>query len=273
MLKSLKRFANTILENTPVVADYNAYYRLFPRTVNSYRGVFSSFAEALQQVPQTIPAGYNHNVLHDSSGELPTDPDQVWKFNPIDYPVLVWLRHAFADSSRLFDLGGSTGYGYYSYRKYIAYPASLRWLVCEVPTAVDAGNKLLETVPSPGLAYTTNFADANGSEIFLTCGALQYIEPPLSDLLHQLQTLPRHIIVHHVPFYQGKEYITLQNLWNAYAPYKIQNYTQFVAAIEALDYELIDAWKINRTCSIPFHPERFVDAYHGLYFRQRSLKT
>jgi hypothetical protein len=35
-----------------------------------------------------------------------------------------------------------------------------------------------------------------------------------------------------------------------------------------MGYELVDAWKNERTCSIPFHPEYFVDGYSGFYFRK-----
>ena len=99
-------------------------------------------------------------------------------------------------------------------------------------------------------------------------------------MLSQLKSKPQHLIINHVPFYNGDEYITLQNLLivdsvnktqiASYTPYKIQNSAHFIDAIEKLGYELVDSWQQNRTCYIPFEPERFVDAYHGFYFRLQA---
>ena len=41
---------------------------------------------------------------------------------------------------------------------------------------------------------------AEGFDIFLTCGTLQYLEPSLSELLSKLQSQPQHLIINHVPF-------------------------------------------------------------------------
>ncbi|KAM3097681.1 TIGR04325 family methyltransferase [Phormidesmis sp. 146-12] len=264
----LKRRLRQGLEHTPILSDYYAYHRLFPRTPNLYRGVFSTFTQASESVPKTISVGYNHTDLHNASLQHNLNEADIGRFKAIDYPVLVWLREAFAENSVVFDLGGSTGYSYYAYRKYIPYPTNLQWIICDVPEAVNVGNQLLARIDSPGLSYTTNLEDMKAADILLTCGALQYLEPSLAELINQQSAKPRHVIVHHVPFYQGEPYITVQNLWGSYTPYKIQNHEQFVASIEALNYELVDHWTIDRTCSIPFHPERFVDAYHGFYFRQ-----
>jgi putative methyltransferase (TIGR04325 family) len=268
----LKRSIRRLVERTPILSDYYVYHRLFPRTPNLYRGVFSSFAQASQTVPQAVPVGYNHADLHNYSLQHGLSEEEIGTFKAIDYPVLVWLREALTEGSTVFDLGGNTGYSYYAYRKYIPYPSGLRWVICDVPEAVKVGNELLKRIDSPGLSYTTNIKDAEAADILLTCGALQYLEPSLAELISRQQTKLRHVIVHHVPFYQGEQYITVQNLWGSYTPYKIQNDGQFVDSIEALNYELVDHWTIDRTCSIPFHPERFVDAYHGFYFRQCSAK-
>lgn len=273
IVKSLKKILRASVESTPILRDFYYYHWLFPRNPNLYRGVFKSFAEASAAIPTSKPSGYDLADLHNSSLKQNLDLEEIGKFKQVDYPVLVWLAKLFKDRSTVFDLGGNTGYSYYAYSKYIDYPPAIQWSICDVPAAVRVGNELLQRFNSPGLSYTTNIADAEGFDIFLTCGTLQYLEPSLSELLSKLQSQPQHLIINHVPFHNGDEYITLQNLLVSYAPYKIQNRELFIDSIEKLGYELVDSWQQNRTCSIPFKPERFVDAYHGFYFRLQLLKT
>jgi putative methyltransferase (TIGR04325 family) len=277
MIKVFKQILRGFVENTPILEDFYYYHWLFPRNPNLYRGVFSSFSDALAAVPPKNPSGYNHAEIHNNSLKQNLSLEEVSKFKPIDYPVLVWLGEALKRNLKIFDFGGNTGNSYYAYRKYIAYPTGMEWLICDVPEAVKVGNELLKKFSSPGLSYTTNFSDAEDFNIFLTCGTLQYLELSLSELLRQLQSLPHHIIVNHVPLYEGKQYITLQNLLivdpvnksqiSSYTPYKIQNLSHFVSSIEKLGYKLVDTWQQDRKCYIPFHPECFVDYYHGFYFQ------
>ena len=278
--KTLKRVLRGFVENTPILEDFYYYHWLFPRNPNLYRGFFSSFAEASATVPPTNPSGYNHSQLHDGSLKQNLNLEEIGKFKQIDYPVLVWLGEIFKHQSRLFDFGGNTGNSYYAYRNYISYPPALQWLICDVPEAVKVGNELLKRFSSPGLSYTTDIADADGFDVLLTCGTLQYLEPSLAQLLSDLQYLPQHLIINHVPCYDGDRYITLQNLLivdpvnntqiASYTPYKIQNRTELIESLEKMGYELVDSWQQNRNCYIPFHPERFVDFYHGFYFRLQS---
>jgi putative methyltransferase (TIGR04325 family) len=267
----IKRAFRQLVESLPVISDFYYHHWLFPRNPNLYRGVFQSFTEATAAIPENVSSAYHHSKINDGLLQNSNPIDSIHSFKSIDYPVLVWLGEAFKNSHKIFDLGGSTGYGYYAYRKYISYPAELHWLICEVAEAVNKGNDLLQHLDSPGLAYTTDFDKAEGCQIFLTSGTLQYVEPSLAELLTKLQTKPMHLIVHHVPFYDGPEYITLQNLLSSYVPYKIQNRGQFIHAIKELGYELIDSWQLKRECRIPFHPNRHVNAYHGFYFCLPSL--
>jgi putative methyltransferase (TIGR04325 family) len=270
--KGLKPTLRDLLVSLPIISDYYLYHWVFPKASSSCRGVFSSYGEAKNAIPNNTGVGYNQPKFYSSSPqENIKNIEMIAKLNKgIDYPVLVWLREAFNDSSRVFDLGGNTGFGYYSYQKFMAFPQELSWKVCDLPEAVKAGREILKCIDSPGLSYTTNTQDAEGSEIFITCGSLQYLEPSLGDLLGQLTTLPRHLIIHHVPFYEGKEYYTFQNLLESYVPYKIQNQDAFLASLTAFGYELIDSWEIDRSCRIPFHPERFVRAYHGFYLKLKG---
>jgi putative methyltransferase (TIGR04325 family) len=264
----LKTVLNKILTKLPIVSDYYRYYWSFPRTITACRGVYSSFAEAARDIPPGAKVGYNQPEIRlaPSVAKL-TAAFEADEFNPTDYPVLVWLAAAFTNSSRIFDLGGNVGQAYYTYQKFLQYPQSLHWIVCDLPEVIKAGDKLASTADNPGLSFTENFTDADGAEIFLTCGTLQYIETPLAQMLGQLKTKPQHLSINRVPFYEGKQFITLQNIGYAICPYKIQNRTEFIDSLTAIGYKLIDSWKWDRTCHIPFHPARFIPNYCGFYFR------
>ena len=167
IVKGLKQTLRGSVENTPILRDFYYYHWLFPINPNLFRGVFGSFAEALAAVPASIPSGYDYIDLHNTSLKQNLSLEEISQFKPIDYPILVWLGEIFKERSTVFDLGGNTGNSYYAYRKYISYPPTMKWLICDVPAAVQVGNQLLHRFDSPGLSYTTNIADAEGFDIFL----------------------------------------------------------------------------------------------------------
>ncbi len=70
-----------------------------------------------------------------------------------------------------------------------------------------------------------------------------------------------------MPLYNGETFLTLQNIGYSVCPYKIQNKTELINSLTAMNYKLIDSWENHRSCRIPFHPERFVSAYYGFSFR------
>ncbi len=264
----MKQILGKVVEKIPVVSDYYYYHRKFPRSLTACRGVYSSFEEAQRSVPKGYKAGYSQPEIdqHHSVAQL-TANSEVGGFNSIDYPILLWLKSSFANHSSVFDLGGNVGLAYYGYRKYLNYPHDLRWVVCEIPEIATAGEELAREQNVQNLFFTTEFAKADGSEILLTCGTLQYLDATLAELIDQLKTKPRHLLINHVPFYDGEPFITLQNIGYAVCPYRIQNRTEFINSLVSLGYKLTDSWEINRTCFIPFHPGRFVRAYHGFYFQ------
>lgn len=97
----------------------------------AHRGIYASYEEARQHIPQTAPAGYDN-----ADAEIHLDrTDLVW---PSDYPAMLWLSKAFAGgSTSVFDMGGNVGVSYYSFARFLEYPANLRWLVCEVSNFVQ----------------------------------------------------------------------------------------------------------------------------------------
>lgn len=248
-------------------------YLWFPRISNGFRGVFETFEQAQQAIAQHLPVGYDQTAAHQYSAR---NLDQL---DPSDRSLLPYLETALAESQRVFDLGGSVGRGYYAYQKYVEYPPNLQWQVCEVPSAVEAGNAIAQKRGITNLSFTTQQQAADGADVFITCGAPQYIQPSLAEILTSLTCQPCHLFIARVPFYDGPEYVTLQSILASkqpyklatICPYKIQNRDQFINGLEALGYELVESWKNDRICVIPFHPQRFVDGYHSFYFRRGDV--
>ena len=245
-------------------------YLWFPRISNGFRGVFDSFEQAQQAISQYLPIGYDQETAHQYNARHPEQLD------PSDRPLLPHLKTALAKSQRFFDLGGSVGLGYYTYQRYIDYPPNLQWQVCELPSAVAAGTELARKRGIQNLSFTTDWEAAEGADVFITCGAIQYMQPSLADIVASLSQKPSHLLIARVLCYDGPEYFTLQSILVSkrpyklatICPYKIQNRHQFVARLEALGYELVANWKSSRTCVIPFHPQRFIDGYDSFYFRR-----
>lgn len=262
--KKTRKIPRRLAEKIPIISDFY-YYWLFAKNPNLYRGVFKTFSEAQQAIPENFHPGYDFAEAH------PHDMEDLVKFNPKDSHLLDWLKTFLSERSTVFDLGGGVGAGYYSYQKQINYPEHLSWLICDVPEAVKKGMELIEKFESPGLSYTSNFMDAEGSEILITCGALQYVEASLAGLVGRLTTKPKHILINRVPLYDGETYITLQNITTSVCPYKIQNKTEFIDSLQILGYELIDSWELERSCVIPFRQDLNVRSYHGFYFKYLKL--
>ncbi|MDV2998475.1 MAG: hypothetical protein N5P05_000081 [Chroococcopsis gigantea SAG 12.99] len=256
-LKNLKLKIKNVLTTAPIISDYYNYWA-FSRTPNAYRGVFSTFTEAERAISERKRCGY------DQAGYFSIAA--VGEFNPKDYPIIFWLQSVLTPKATIFDFGGRLGEtSYYAYRNYIHDPRDWCWTIYDVPEVVKVA---LPRVKDDNLAFTFDFSDASGVDIFLTCGTLQYVEGDLNELLSGLEYKPTHILINRVPFYDGPEYFTLQNLCFALTPYKIQNRSQFIKSIESIGYELIDSWQDHRTVNIPFHGDRFVSGYHGFYFRR-----
>jgi len=265
-----KAFAKAVLEFPPVqfLIDLGkpipSYRRFLDRCLPSwvkFKGIYDSFQEAQLNAPKGVRYGYDHEEIAAAYGGQ--------TFLPSDYPALFWLREALQAGGRVFDFGGSVGTAFYSWQRYFRFPEDVRWLVCELPAVVRAGQTLVKEKKETRLEFTDRFEDAENFDFILMSGCLQYIEPPAAALLQTLKRLPRHLLINRIPLHQSREYVTLQNIRWMVSPYRILVRHQFIASLEALGYKLIDAWlDSDHTCWIPFYPEYSVEAYSGFYFRR-----
>lgn len=232
------------------------------------RGVFDSFAQARRSAPMRALVGFDHDAFAHDFGE------RFAKVLPHDYPMLFWLRRCLSPGSKVFDVGGHTGSQFHAYRPYLEYPADLEWRVCEVPKVVERGRELAEARGYTQLRFTCRLDDAEGSDVLLAAGALQYIEAPsLAELLGGLKRKPTHLLLNKLPLYDGPAYVTLQNGGPVFVPQHVFNRGELVSQLEQLGYQLADAWDVpGFSTQIPFCPDRSVPRFSGVYLRRNITR-
>lgn len=234
-------------------------------------GVFETFEQAKQAAPPTKTVGYDNAELAQEYRQM-LEQDN-WENSgrviaSFDYPVLFWLKAAFSEGcTQVFDFGGNVGTHYYSYSKYLEYPESLKWKICEVPEIAKVGRELAEHRAVEALDFTTDFNDSHGADIFISSGAIQYVEN-LAHALSLLKEKPKHILINRLPLYNGEQFVTLQNGGKVFYPQYVFNQDEFIGGLQNLGYELVDIWDDRvDSCAIPFQPDRLVPFYSGLYLK------
>jgi putative methyltransferase (TIGR04325 family) len=238
-------------------------YHFATASERKFRGVYATFDEAVKMAPKTKPIGY------DNPETALMFVDNYRIINPCDYPVMFWLKEALPGARSLFDLGGNVGITFYSYQQYLQYPSDLTWIVYDVPKVTEQGEQIAAREKPDGLTFTSSLEGADGSDILLAAGSIQFVERPLADLLRELRNKPTHLLINKTPMRDGEQFVTLQALGTSFCPYHIFNRKSFVSSIREIGYELIDSWdNAEVSCHIPLHPEHSVSAYSGLYFRR-----
>jgi len=120
--------------------------------------------------------------------------------------------------------------------------------------------------------------EASGTDIFIASGTVQYVKS-LSSSLSLLSEKPKHLFINRLPLYEGKPFFTLQNIKrqglyyviNSFFPQQVFNKKDFINSIQSIGYELVDIWEDRAdSCIIPFHPDKSVPFYYGLYFKLGS---
>lgn len=244
---------------------YREYFSRPYRGGNAYYGLYPSYAEALAAVPSGMSASYDVDAATTMyRGEF----EQVRAY---DYPALYWLSRLMGAGVRdVFDLGGHLGQAYYGFRQYLDFPPGLRWQVHDVPRVMQAGRHWAdEHDHQGGLQFADHASGADGCDLLITTGALQYLAYSLPELLAGLDAMPPRVIVNLVPMHPERAYFTLQNLGIAICPYRVMCLPTFVAEMAALGYALRDRWELpERHIRVPFERAAYIDAYHGMYFEK-----
>jgi putative methyltransferase (TIGR04325 family) len=239
------------------------------RSANLFRGVYASFDAAQASAPSNRPIGY------DNPASANLYMERTRKVYATDYPVLFWLQKLIASGhTKFFDLGGHVGVSYYAYRRLLAYPNTLQWVVHDVPAVMARGRELATSKDLEGhLLFADDFAAANNMQVLMAQGSLQYLPDTLAERLAQLKTPPPHLLLNLTPLHDRESYFTLQSVGTAFCPYRILAITPFLESFASLGYSLVDQWENpEKNCHIPFHPQHSLERYHGLYLHQAPMR-
>lgn len=250
---------------------YRRYFKRPCRRGNLYYGIYESYDDALAQAEQFasthLPASY------DVEGAARKYRTQLETLRTCDYPALYWFRQILEAGARnVFDLGGHLGLAYYGYKKYLSYPHDLRWHVHDLPQVMAEGRTLAsERGCSGALQFVESPSDADGADVLISAGALQYLNYRLPTLIQSLRKPPRHVIFNLTPLHESKSFFTLQNLGIAICPYRIDHASTLLDDMRNLGYKVRDHWTLaDRRIRIPFAADYSVDHYHGCYLELAS---
>jgi putative methyltransferase (TIGR04325 family) len=270
--RGLQRIAREISE-LPVIRLlsaplYRRYFRKPYRSGNLYFGVYGTYQEALNEAHRISSARLPSN--YDVEAVTTMYLDQLHSLRTCDYPTLFWINRILSEGGRrVFDLGGHLGLAYYGYQQYISFPAGLVWCVHDLPHVVAAGRRLAsERDTSGALQFCETPQGADGFDILVSTGALQYLGYSLPSLIGELSHPPHHVLLNLIPLHPEKAFFTLQNLGVAVCPYRVESIERLVADMQAHGYQVRDHWELDRRMRIPFMTEYEVDSYHGYYFER-----
>ncbi|MGE5453117.1 MAG: methyltransferase, TIGR04325 family [Acidobacteriota bacterium] len=230
------------------------------------RGVYASYQEAAAAAPKGLPLGYDHTG---PASMYRNRLNRVW---PSDYPMMLWLDKAWRQGARqVVDLGGHVGVAYYAYQRYIDYPPDLRWQILDVPAVMAQGRALAqERDTRHALSFVDDFSVASQADVLFTSGCLQYLEATLADKLAALSRRPPWLLVNLLPLHDEHAYWTVQNIGQAFCPYRIQRKDTFLGELDQLGYDICDIWEnAEKRCEIKFAPQYSLDRYFGAALRLR----
>jgi len=235
---------------------------------NLFRGVYSSFSDALTACPPSKPSSY------DTPAAANMYADRRTRVYSTDYPPMFWLLKLIErEACRVvLDIGGHVGVTYYAYSKYIDYPEELAWTVFDVPAVTRRGRELAAQEDAQRKLRFSDSPESESADVVLAYGSLQYMPGSATDALQRLPRRPTHVLVNMLPVHERLGYFTVQDIGAAFCPYQIFAEPQLMRDFQAAGYRLVDRWEnLEKHCTIQFAPEHSLDRYLGFYFVAEPL--
>ena len=240
--------------------------RLAGITGNLYSGEFRTFEDARTSIPPGKPVGYD---LPEFAGWYRERLDQI---QVEDYPMLFWLSRVLPGVQRVFDFGGHVGLHFYSWRSVLDLPKALRWQVCDVPAVVESGRLLARDRECLSqLSFTVEIQDADGADVFIASGSVQYLEPGfLGRALRRLRVAPRHLLLNKVPVHDTRDFVTVQDTGASFNPYTVRSRDRLNAELSEAGYAQVETWKNPYGCRVALRPDLEVPKYTGEYWTRKD---
>ncbi len=233
------------------------------RDQNLFYGVFESAEAAMRSAPSTRPLGY------DNEGSTTLYDFHLVRIFAYDYPVLYWFHRSFDEGlEQVLDIGGHIGIKYYAFRRYLDYPAGLRWQVCDVPSVAARGREVASTRDAQQrLSFVSTPSEARPSDLLLLSGSLQYLPVTIGELLETLVAAPRRIVVNITPIHPERSFFTLNSIGTAFCPYRVVSEADAQAQFAAHGYGPVDRWDCpGKPMEIPGHSDHSLEQYTGFCF-------
>lgn len=262
------------IELMPIIRQVYRYFTLHRFRTYGYSqfwGVYKTFEEAILAAPKTKKIGYNNSELALEYQQMLLQGNWENSGRTVaghDYPLLFWLNSIFerGDGNTIFDFGGNVGIHFYSYSKYLNYPTDLKWTICEVPEIVKIGKQIADRREVSNLDFTSEFKDVTNKNVLIGSGSIQYVDN-LSNLI-PVNGKPVHLLINRLPLSDSDRFVTLQNGGSVFYPQYVFNKTEFINGLENIGYKLVDIWgNQGDSCIIPFHLDKSINNYYGLYFQ------
>lgn len=244
-------------------------YVLWKKSFSAFRGCYPDFEKASQEIKTNL-LGYDNRETVDRY--LKNFDKNNTKIHETEYPLFFWLNKILHDHEnysplKVFDFGGNFGGHFFRFQN-ISLSNNFIWIVCEVNAIAEAGNKYFS---NKQLIFISDFEDANGVDVFLSSGAIQYVKS-LSLSLSRLAKKPKHILLARIPMQNAsKTFVTIQNMGTSYSPQYVFNKNEFINNMNNIGYELVDEWNsLFDKCIIPFHRDKSCYFYTGFYFKLKG---
>lgn len=214
---------------------------------NLFIGSFENFAAAQASAPSCKLVGYDN-----PEAAMALYSHQIYFY---DYPALFWLGQSLDFGyTRIFDLGGHIGIKYYAFRRVLRYPATLRWVVCDLPCVVQAGiETALQRNVAQQLEFTTALEDASGCHVLYASGSLQYLPIRIGEIVRSLKIRPKRILLNITAVHSEQTIYTLNSMSFAVCPYRIQHHDELLSELHLCGYKRRDSWRNEgKTIKVPF---------------------
>jgi putative methyltransferase (TIGR04325 family) len=227
-----------------------------------FAGVYATFEEALAHAPKQKPTSFD-NV------ESAERYKNKMALDIYDHPAMFWILQSFCDGlTAVADIGGSVGMKFYAFGQYLRFPEPLKWLVVDVPAVAELGRKVAtEKNATSALAFSSDLHDAKGFDILYCSGSLQYMPLSIGEILDQLGSSPRRIIVNTTPIHAERTFVTLNSMGTAICPYRVSSRADFINEVTSRNYVLRDEWRnLQKHMILPFEEGYDVMAYSGFCF-------
>lgn len=261
------------LGKIPFVKRLYARY-LWSGRMDLFYGIFGSYAEAERFAANAGKVGWHDQTLAEV---LVRDPEieAPSVFQTSQYAVMLWLSKLLKPGGSVLDFGGAGGIFYEICARFGLLKPPLNWHVVDMPDMVERGRERHAALGSDMISFGSDVNEAPPAQIMLMLGMIQYLPDPFGEtgpsILDGLAVLPEHILINKIPISDAPDAWTTQHHVSSVIPCRLFNRAKFMAYFEQRGYHLEDRWLVAELqAEIPFHPDRTLHYFEGLYFRRQE---